>query len=85
MSIATVITRGYGSFGNIAEVILRGYSPNNAGFVAWTPTVGPGATPKRNAKPMLQLNRTVAVELAQLRNSRFKLTKLRNFLPNLFN
>ena len=26
MSIRTVVTRGYGSFGSIAEVVTRGYS-----------------------------------------------------------
>lgn len=26
MSIATVVTRGYGSFGSIAEVVTRGYT-----------------------------------------------------------
>jgi hypothetical protein len=28
MSIATVVTRGYGSFGSIALVVLAGYSPS---------------------------------------------------------
>lgn len=27
MSIATIVTRGYGSFGTIPEVVLRGYTP----------------------------------------------------------
>ncbi len=34
MSIATVVTRGYGSFGTIADVVTRGYSIGAAGVVA---------------------------------------------------
>lgn len=36
MSIATVVTRGYGSFGSITAVVLRGYS------IGATPPVPPG-------------------------------------------
>lgn len=32
MSIATVITRGYGSFGSVALVVTRGYSIPPGGF-----------------------------------------------------
>lgn len=28
MAIRTVITRGYGTFGTIANIVLRGYTPN---------------------------------------------------------
>ena len=34
MSIATVVTRGYGSFGSIADVVTRGYI-EAIGDTAW--------------------------------------------------
>ena len=43
MSIATVVTRGYGSFGSIAEVTVRGYLAGAAAAAAAaTPTTGGG-------------------------------------------
>lgn len=33
MAIATIVTRGYGSFGSIAAVALRGYAPNEANII----------------------------------------------------
>jgi len=33
MAIRTVITRGYGSFGTIANIVLRGYTPNQVATV----------------------------------------------------
>lgn len=42
MSIATVVTRGYGTFGSIPQVVTRGY------FVAIAP---PAPKPGRKYKP----------------------------------
>lgn len=40
MSIATVVTRGFGSFGSIAEVVTRGYSIGAAlALVVGTPII----------------------------------------------
>ena len=30
MAIRTIVTRGYGSFGTIGEVVTRGYTPGEA-------------------------------------------------------
>lgn len=35
MSIATVVTRGYGSFGSIAEVVTRGYIDVGGADMSW--------------------------------------------------
>lgn len=39
MSIAAIVTRGYGTFGSIAEVVTRGYT---SGEVDLTTGVAPG-------------------------------------------
>ena len=48
MSIATVVTRGYGSFGSIAEVVTRGYAIGEA--VAEIAVDVPGSDGKRRRR-----------------------------------
>lgn len=42
MTIAAVVTRGYGSFGSIGEVVTRGYLPGAPVVVVPTPISGGG-------------------------------------------
>jgi hypothetical protein len=41
MAIATIITRGYGSFGSIAEIITRGYDIGEAVVIVTRQNVKP--------------------------------------------
>lgn len=40
MSIATIITRGYGSFGSATDVVLRGFTPGIPYSGSWSGVVG---------------------------------------------
>lgn len=53
MSIATIVTRGYGSFGSIAEVVIRGYVAGEAAdeIVPEIAPTGIGAVRKRRKPP----------------------------------
>ena len=50
MSIATVVTRGFGTFGTASEVVTRGYAIG-AGPTPPTPTTGAGGQRRRRRAP----------------------------------
>ena len=50
MSVATVITQGFGTFGDIAHVVLDGYDPSSVPPPAPAPDVGPPLGGKGDGK-----------------------------------
>ena len=50
MSVATVITQGFGTFGDIAHVVLDGYDPSSVPPPAPAPEVGPPLGGKGDGK-----------------------------------
>lgn len=52
MSIATIVTRGYGAFGSIALVVTRGYATGEA-----IPDIGHGGSDNGGGRPVTQPRR----------------------------
>jgi len=73
MSIATVVTRGYGSFGSIAEIVVRGYAPATTTTTNTTSGAGGSIDARRGhgtgwaKKTLSQLSREKKREIARLR------------------
>jgi hypothetical protein len=62
MAIATIITRGYGSFGSIAEIITRGYDIGEAVVIVTPAERKASVLAEANTVTVIAENRTVTVD-----------------------
>lgn len=79
MSIATVVTRGYGSFGSIADVAVRGYL--SAAFVTSEPQTG--AAGNWNLNKLHRRAKTLRELQAQWKQVREDAERLKVEIPNV--